>query len=242
MRRHCLAALLALLPGALAAQTAEIFIPGNTGGVELPAPAPQNRLAGCLAAPGRNACAGIDLDPDGVALESAGAPPAVQFETLVLDLNAGHVTTSPEPPATTPDYTAPPPSAGRVALPSIAVTIAFDFDTARLRPDQIGKVASLAEALRDPALQGTSYAVIGHTDAKGPDTYNCDLSRRRAATVTAALQSNYVLLPLYSVGFGEHVLKNVYDPNAPENRRVTFLRLPDQPTSVLTTAAAVCGS
>ncbi|MEO0830520.1 MAG: OmpA family protein [Pseudomonadota bacterium] len=241
MFRSLLILLTCALPALATAQTAEIFIPGQSDAAPSQQAAPQNRLAGCLANPDPNACAGVDLDPEGLALESTGAAPALQLETLILDLDDGMVTTTPEPPRDTPNYAQPPQNRGKIALPSIAVTIEFDFDTARLRADQVGKLASLASALRDPSLQGTSYAVIGHTDAKGPDQYNCNLSHRRAATVTAALQANYVLLPLYSVGFGEHVLKNVYDPAAAENRRVTFLRLPDQPSTVLTTAAAVCG-
>jgi hypothetical protein len=50
-----------------------------------------------------------------------------------------------------------------------------------------------------------------------------------------------VNLPLYQVGFGENVLKNVYDPRAAENRRVTFLRLPADYTRVLQTSKSICG-
>ncbi len=239
--RALLPALILALPLDAAAQQGEIFIPGasdSAAPVELPRP--QNRLAGCLANPGAATCTGVEVDPGGLALESATAVPSVQFETLVLDLNAGQVQAKPEPPAKAPDYAAPVPRAARVELPSVAITIAFDFDSARIRADQLGKIGSLVDAFRDPALAGTTYAVIGHTDAKGAAGYNCDLSRRRAAEVTAALQANYVTLQLYPVGFGEHVLKNSQDPNAAENRRVTFLRLPSEASAVLQTAAAVC--
>ncbi|WP_425071267.1 OmpA family protein [Sagittula sp. S175] len=233
-----LATLLLALALPATAQEAEIFIPGRT--TLAPAPQqqqPQNALARCLANPDATTCAGATLAPDGVVTESTASD--VQFETLVLDLNAGTVTSTPTPPAQPTNYTTQP-TTGTTALPSVAITIEFDFDSDRIRADQSGKLSTIVAALSDPALAGTSYAVIGHTDAKGSAGYNCDLSLRRAASVTRALDAAYVTLPLYPVGFGEHVLKDVYNPNAPANRRVTFMRLPDQPGAVLQTTAAVC--
>lgn len=229
-------------PLAAPAQTGEIFIPGASNAEVAPPPAPRSALAACLASPDAANCAAVDLDPGGIAFESATGAPSVQFETLVLDLDDGKIHAQPAPPAKAPDYTdaAPTPKHGKVALPSVAISIEFDYDSATIRADQIGKVASLIGALQDPALLGASYAVIGHTDSVGSEGYNCDLSQRRAASVTAALLGGYVTLPLYPVGFGEHVLKNTYDPRAPENRRVTFLRLPAHADSVLGTAQAVC--
>ncbi len=128
-----------------------------------------------------------------------------------------------------------------ISLPAVAITIEFDFNSAGIRADQYGKLNSLSEAFRDPALVNAQFAVIGHTDASGSDYYNCDLSLRRASEVARALRANYVNLPLYQVGFGENVLKNVYDPRAAENRRVTFLRLPADYTRVLQTSKAICG-
>lgn len=240
MLRTLTTALVLSLPLSAGAQQGEIFIPGTGDTTTLAVePQPQSRLAACLAKPDAANCTGLDLDPGGLALESATGP-SVSFETLVLDLDEKKVAVAPEPPATPTDYSAPAKPVGKIALPSVAVTIEFDFDSASIRADQIGKMATLIEALTDPALAGTQYAVIGHTDAKGSEGYNCDLSRRRAASVTAALQANYVPLTLYPVGFGEYVLKNIYDPRAPENRRVTFLRLPDDAGPALSTAGAVC--
>ncbi|WGW05535.1 OmpA family protein [Tropicibacter oceani] len=231
------------LPTLAPAQQGEIFIPGAGTAEPAPPPAPRSALAACLANPDAASCAAVSLGGEGTAFESATGAPTVQFETLVLDLDDGKVHAQPEPPAKAPDYAgaAPAPTHGKVALPSVAITIEFDYDSAQVRADQIGKLASLIGALQDPALQGAAYAVIGHTDAVGSYSYNCDLSRRRAASVTSALTGGYVTLPLYPVGFGEHVLKNTYDPRAPENRRVTFMRLPAQYDHVLATTGAVCG-
>jgi outer membrane protein OmpA-like peptidoglycan-associated protein len=231
------------LPSAGLAQSGEIFIPGAEPAPEVQrAPEPRNRLAGCLVNPTAASCAGVEIDPNGLALESAVPGAAgVQFETLVLDLDSKTVSIAKAPPPAPPVYDAPEPvQHGRVAYPSVTVTIEFDYNSDRVRHDQRGKIDQLVAALSDPALSGTSYAVIGHTDAAGSEGYNCGLSLRRAASVTRMLQTGYVALPLYPVGFGEHVLKNAHDPGAAENRRVTFLRLPDTPGAVLQTAGAVC--
>ncbi|MBV0914195.1 OmpA family protein [Anianabacter salinae] len=237
MRAIVLAALIAL---PAAAQESEIFIPGQTTAPVIDA-APANALANCLANPSAATCTGAGAAPEGRTFENAGGGSDITFETLILDLNADTVTASPAPPPETPDYAAPVSTRATVALPSVAITIEFDFDSDRIRYDQTPKIASLIEAFRDPALASYAFAVIGHTDASGSDAYNCDLSRRRAASVTGTLLANYVEVSLTPVGFGEHVLKNTYDPNAPENRRVTFLRLPVDASAVLATAASVCG-
>ncbi|KHQ55010.1 OmpA family protein [Mameliella alba] len=253
---------LGLPPAAGLAQSGEIFIPGADPLVDIK-PQPKSAMANCLLNPDAATCAGVDIDPDGIALESAG--PGVEYETLVLDLDNNKVTVSKAPPPPTPTYTdtakpkpqepvtarydepkplnydAPePPKTGKVVIPSVAITIEFDYDSDKVRQDQSGKINTLIAALNDPALQGTSYAVVGHTDAVGSAGYNCDLSLRRAASVTRILEGAYVGVPLYPVGWGEYVLKNEAYPDAPENRRVTFMRLPNTPGAVLQTATTVC--
>ena len=263
----CAGVLLGAAASMAAAQTAEIFIPGKTPGVAVQPEAPQNALANCLANPSAETCTGLAADPSGVTFEAATGQPTITFETLVLDLDDGYVHTKPEPPKERVDYDAPvtppnyapPPKHGdtyappkgdyaanggygdKIELPSVAVTIEFDFDSSYVRSDQIGKLQTLTAAFQDPALAGYAFAVIGHTDASGSDRYNCDLSRRRAGEVTNALRANYVTLGLFPVGFGERVLKNAVYPRAPENRRVTFLRLPSDARAVLDTSYSVCG-
>lgn len=236
---------LALLGGLstspLFAQTTEMFIPGQK--IEMPETrvAPTNRLAACLANANVANCTGVNLDPTGIANESLTDGPQIEFETLILDLDGDHVTSSPTPPDYPTDHDKPVDPYSTVILPAVAITIQFDFDSDAIRADQSGKIASLTEAFQDPALAGTSYAIIGHTDSSGSEFYNCDLSFRRASAVGNALRVQYVTLPLYQVGFGEHVPKNVHDTRAPENRRVTFLRLPKDWQPVLDTARTVCG-
>lgn len=229
------------LPMAALAQSGEIFIPGDSDVIPMLKPQPSNPLARCMYDASAANCAGIGRDASGVQFESAVAP---EYETLVLDLDDNQVAISAAPPSKPPVYDAPAGASehrsGKVALPAVAISIEFDYNSDHIRADQIGKLTQLVAALQDPALAGTPYAIIGHTDAVGGVTYNCDLSVRRAISVTRALDSSAVALPLYPVGFGEHVLKNPGNPKASENRRVTFLRLPNSPGAVLRTAASVC--
>ena len=168
------------------AQQSEIFIPGATPGAAVAVPG--SALAACLLNPSAVACAGAVLDPTAPRTESTLAAPEPAFEVLKFDPDANKVAVTTEPPVAPPDYSGTLSMQDIVALPSVAVTIEFDFDSATIRGHQVGKIVTLAGALRDPALQGASFAVIGHTDAAGSTAYNCDLSNRRAIEVARALQ------------------------------------------------------
>ena len=83
---------------------------------------------------------------------------------------------------------------------------------------------SVAVALNDQRLRPCLRFVIeGHTDASGPEGYNLALSHQRASAVVDFLADHGVdRSRLQSVGYGETRLANRNDPNAAENRRVTF--------------------
>ncbi|MBC8013736.1 MAG: OmpA family protein [Methyloceanibacter sp.] len=71
------------------------------------------------------------------------------------------------------------------------------------------------------------FLVAGHTDAKGSDGYNLDLSDRRAKSVLRFLIEEFDIDPkqLVAVSFGEEQLKNDEDPRAAENRRVQVVNV-----------------
>ena len=85
----------------------------------------------------------------------------------------------------------------RGALPievSADVYINFDFDKATLTSDGVRQVGELARALNIVGSKGAAparFKVIGHSDTRGADEYNLDLSRRRAKTVADLLVSRY---------------------------------------------------
>ncbi|WP_312527868.1 OmpA family protein [Paracoccus sp. (in: a-proteobacteria)] len=79
--------------------------------------------------------------------------------------------------------------------------ILFDFDKSDLRPDAAETVDALAAAFTTVAP--THLQILGHTDAKGSDDYNLDLSQRRAITVETALKEREVASLMKAEGFGE---------------------------------------
>ncbi|MEO8011756.1 MAG: OmpA family protein, partial [Dokdonella sp.] len=84
----------------------------------------------------------------------------------------------------------------------------------------------IAKLLRDDA--SLHLTVVGHTDAKGANDYNLDLSRRRAANVSAALVSGYSVdrerLQSRGAGAGEPVASNDDEEGRAKNRRVELVR------------------
>lgn len=79
--------------------------------------------------------------------------------------------------------------------------ILFDFDKSDLRPDAAETVNALAEAFNE--VGPSRLEIRGHTDAKGSDEYNQDLSMRRAQTVQTALTERAVTSQMQAMGFGE---------------------------------------
>ena len=66
--------------------------------------------------------------------------------------------------------------------------VLFDFDSANLSEQSRGTIDQLALALGQLDLQGQeTILVLGHTDSRGPDTYNLTLSERRATAVAQLL-------------------------------------------------------
>jgi OOP family OmpA-OmpF porin len=82
----------------------------------------------------------------------------------------------------------------------ISAGLLFDFDKATIRPEAKPVLAAVAKAL---AGSSADLQVNGHTDAKGTDAYNLDLSQRRAQAVVAALTAAGLSAPMTPTGFGE---------------------------------------
>lgn len=101
-------------------------------------------------------------------------------------------------------------------------TIQFDYNQAILRPEAEAAIRQIAEALnRAPTL---NIFVEGHTDARGGDAYNLDLSRRRAVAVVDALVSVHGIdqSRLTPLGIGKTRILDPGDTEAAHqrNRRV----------------------
>ncbi|WP_116089569.1 OmpA family protein [Sphingomonas crusticola] len=99
--------------------------------------------------------------------------------------------------------------------------VLFRTDSAALRPGAIDKLRPLAGYLR--ANGGVRVAIIGHTDARGSDAHNQQLSERRAESVRAAFDQMGVVRARFRVeGHGEHepVASNATPQGMRLNRRV----------------------
>lgn len=100
--------------------------------------------------------------------------------------------------------------------------VVFETNSADLKPESVpvleGAVATLK---RYPDIR---IEVAGHTDSRGSDAYNLDLSARRAATVLKFLQDGGVTNSLTSRGYGERqpIASNNNDDGRQQNRRVVL--------------------
>jgi len=98
----------------------------------------------------------------------------------------------------------------------------FDFDSSTLKPGAYTEIGRVAEVLK--RYPRTTIRVEGHTDATGPETYNQQLSERRAEAVANALiQRGIDPRRIYTAGFGES--QTISSSNA-ANRRVNIVIMP----------------
>jgi outer membrane protein OmpA-like peptidoglycan-associated protein len=99
--------------------------------------------------------------------------------------------------------------------------VLFRTDSAELRPGAIDKLRPLAGHLR--ANPGVRVAIIGHTDSRGSDAHNQQLSERRAESVRGAFDEMGVTRARFRVeghGEGEPVATNATAAGMRLNRRV----------------------
>lgn len=107
----------------------------------------------------------------------------------------------------------------------IAVTfdsgLLFDFNSATLRPEARENLRNLAASLaKNP---GEDVLIVGHTDSIGTDSYNLDLSRRRAeaaASYIATVGVDRSRISTKGMGENDPVATNDTDAGRQQNRRV----------------------
>jgi outer membrane protein OmpA-like peptidoglycan-associated protein len=104
---------------------------------------------------------------------------------------------------------------------TFASGLLYDFDSDRVRADAASNLRTLAQSL--DKYPDTELLIVGHTDDKGTDGYNLDLSERRAAAAANYLVSQGVARSrIRPVGRGESEPKvaNDSEANRQQNRRV----------------------
>jgi outer membrane protein OmpA-like peptidoglycan-associated protein len=109
----------------------------------------------------------------------------------------------------------------------INLAINFDFDKDTLQQQGLQQLAELGMALKSTVLAGAHIRIEGHTDAKGTDEYNNDLSYRRAARIMRALTEQYGiasdLLEIKGYGKSKPIADNSTEFGRAQNRRVTIV-------------------
>ncbi|MCB0629342.1 MAG: OmpA family protein [Saprospiraceae bacterium] len=95
----------------------------------------------------------------------------------------------------------------------------FGFDSYALTATTKENLRNLAETLKE--YGDTDLTIEGHTDSKGTDAYNLELSKKRANSVADYLVTLGVdRNRLTTVGYGEQQPVNTENTEASENRRV----------------------
>ena len=106
---------------------------------------------------------------------------------------------------------------------NLKLSVEFDWDSDRIRPEAYPLLKKLARALRDPSLSYNFVCIMGHTDSDGSEEYNLRLSFRRAYSVMNFLLSEGLKKELFRVyGYGESkpCAPNDTPENKQKNRRV----------------------
>lgn len=99
--------------------------------------------------------------------------------------------------------------------------VSFDTNSAKIRPGLYSEIDRIAQVMAQ--YPQTRVTVEGHTDSKGSDVYNMELSRKRADAVMQALVSRGVSpAQIQTVAYGETmpVASNDTAEGRQRNRRV----------------------
>lgn len=160
----------------------------------------------------------------GFALASAGPAKAADANVMTGDPTATEFIEALSPQPKTrgirPKDEEEPQAAPEVNLPIVN----FEFDSAQLTAQARRVLDQLAIALQSDELGGSRIVIEGHTDAVGSETYNRDLSERRAQAVRDYLADREVdPTRLTVVGKGMSELLDAEDPAAAVNRRVRVI-------------------
>jgi outer membrane protein OmpA-like peptidoglycan-associated protein len=117
--------------------------------------------------------------------------------------------------------------------PKIDLEINFDYNSADISAKSLPDVQALGKALTNPDLKGSTFVLAGHTDAAGGETYNQDLSERRADAIKRYLVDKYGIAStdLVTVGYGKSKLKDPSNPMADVNRRVQVANMENKTTA-----------
>src|SRR6202521_936543 len=117
--------------------------------------------------------------------------------------------------------------------PNIDLEITFDYNSANISTKSLPLVQALGKALTNPDLKGSTFLVPGHTDAAGGESFNQDLSERRADSIKRYLTTKFSIAAadLVTVGYGKSKIKDQANPLAEVNRRVQVVNMANKTTA-----------
>lgn len=120
-------------------------------------------------------------------------------------------------------------SLASASKPSVALLITFSTNSTTLTSGARAALDKVAHALQSTQLSDYKFRIEGHADPRGSAVANMKLSADRAVAVLDYLTRGDGIAPerLVAVGKGSSEPMNTRNPAAPENRRVTIVRLPD---------------
>ncbi|MCY7394722.1 MAG: OmpA family protein [Nocardioides sp.] len=114
---------------------------------------------------------------------------------------------------------------GETVTIDLAADVLFAFDQADLNAAATARLAEITQKLVADKASG-AVSIVGHTDDQGSDSYNLDLSKRRAASVAAVLQpalaDQSLTVTVEGRGETEPVADNSSEDGRRANRRVTI--------------------
>ena len=118
---------------------------------------------------------------------------------------------------------------GSELIVTLPESITFETDSTYVRPSVQTTLTKLANNLND--YPGTTVDVVGHTDNVGAESYNQDLSARRAAAVSGILIRSGVSssrIRAYGRGERDPIATNLSAEGRAQNRRVEIIIIPNQ--------------
>jgi len=108
--------------------------------------------------------------------------------------------------------------------------VRFNSNSAQPTPDSLRQLRELARALARPEFEGFSFLIIGHTDNRGSEAHNLELSRKRARSVRDYIVKHGPLDPgrINSQGKGEQdpLVQGDHEDAWRKNRRVETRLIP----------------
>lgn len=117
---------------------------------------------------------------------------------------------------------------GSELIVTLPESITFETDSTYVRPSIQSTLTKLADNLNQ--YPDTTVDVIGHTDNVGTESYNQDLSSRRAAAVSGILIRSGVSsrrIRAYGRGERDPIATNLTPEGRAQNRRVELVIIPN---------------